>query len=78
LNSLLYLGIKKNKKDMANMSYCRFENTYKDLLDCSRNLNNVSSDSEERYRERLVELCREIVDEADRGFSDDGIDEDEY
>jgi len=63
---------------MANMSYCRFENTYKDLLDCSRNLNNVSSDSEERYRERLVELCREIVDEADRGFSDDGIDEDEY
>ena len=48
---------------MANMSYCRFENTFMDLEDCSINLNNVSSESEERYREKLVELCREIVEE---------------
>ena len=48
---------------MANMSYCRFENTFRDLEDCSINLNNVSSESEKRYREKLVELCKEIIEE---------------
>jgi hypothetical protein len=73
---LLYLIIKKNKKDMANMSYCRFENTFRDLEDCSINLNNVSSESEKRYREKLVELCKEIVEEYE--FVKLNEDEDEW
>jgi hypothetical protein len=48
---------------MANMSYCRFQNTYNDLIDCYDNLNGSLSESEKRYRERLVELCQSIVDE---------------
>jgi hypothetical protein len=48
---------------MGNMSYCRFENTYRDLLDCLNNMNNELSESEAGYRERLVDVCREIIDE---------------
>ncbi len=61
---------------MANMSYCRFENTYNDLQDCSINLNNVSSESEKRYREKLVELCKEIIEEYE--FVKLNEDEDEW
>lgn len=46
---------------MPNMSYCRFENTYRDLLDCQENMADELSDSEKKYREKLVTLCREIV-----------------
>jgi len=45
------------------MSYCRFENTYRDLLDCLNNMNNDLSESEAGYRERLVDVCKEIIDE---------------
>ena len=48
---------------MANMSYCRFENTYKDLLDCLNTMNNELSEREAGYRERLVDVCKEIIDE---------------
>jgi len=48
---------------MSNMSYCRFENTYRDLLDCLNNIHNVSSESENAYRRRLVDVCKEIIDE---------------
>ena len=42
---------------MANMSYCRFENTYNDLIDCIENLNQpASNERDERYRIRLIEL----------------------
>ena len=49
---------------MANMSYCRFENTYKDLVDCYENMENVNSESEKRYRQRLIKLCQNIIDEC--------------
>lgn len=46
------------------MSYCRFENTYKDLLDCYNNLNDMDlSESEAEYREQLVQMCNAIVEE---------------
>jgi len=45
------------------MSYCQFENTYKDLLQCLNNMNNKLSESEAGYKERLVDVCREIIDE---------------
>lgn len=45
---------------MGNMSYCRFENTLKDLRDCYRNWDNYLSTSEERAREKLLRLCQII------------------
>lgn len=47
---------------MANMSYCRMENTYHDLLDCYNNMDNVDSKSEKRYKKRIIELCQDIID----------------
>lgn len=50
---------------MANMSYCRMENTYGDLRDCYENWGDDDgdelSDSEKRYRSDLLELCKEII-----------------
>lgn len=53
---------------MANMSYCRFENTFKDLQDCLEDLqygNDFSelSESEQKYRNKLVKMCKRISDE---------------
>lgn len=57
---------------MANMSYCRFENTYHDLKDCYEALNEAGSiddlkktvnEYEKKYIQKLVELCKDIVDE---------------
>lgn len=48
---------------MANMSYCRFENTYRDLQDCYNNINNQLSDREHSYRERLVQLCEMMLED---------------
>ena len=65
---------------MANMSYCRFENTYKDLLDCYHSLDEQLSGREHEYREMLVELCQSIVDEYDplcQDMDDYEYDEDE-
>lgn len=49
---------------MANMGYCRFQNTVEDLRDCADHLQDELSPEEERARQRLVELCLEIVEEA--------------
>ena len=49
-----------------NMSYCRFENTYNDLIDCIENMSKESSnDRDERYRERLLLLMKNIVDSGE-------------
>jgi len=62
---------------MANMSYIRFENTFKDLLDCFVHLNDGGlSDSEYNYRARLVAMCQNMVDEFDPEDVDDETDED--
>ena len=51
---------------MANMSYCRFENTSQDLRDCADNLHDDDlSESEKKARRRLIRIAREIVGEAD-------------
>ena len=50
---------------MSNMSYCRFENTKRDLEDCAAHIHDDDlSDSEQRARDQLIQLCREIVDKA--------------
>jgi exonuclease VII small subunit len=49
---------------MANMSYCRFENTYRDLQDCYEAMANGTEDlseSENKYFERMLKLCKDIV-----------------
>lgn len=52
---------------MPNMSYCRFENTFKDLRDCYDALSEKPiddlSESERLYAIRMVRLCRDIADE---------------
>jgi hypothetical protein len=54
---------------MANMSYCRFENTLEDLRDCRdalSELNSVSdieSDSERKAAQRLIKMCKRIADD---------------
>jgi hypothetical protein len=49
-----------------NMSYCRFENTYNDLIDCIENMSKESSnDRDERYRKRLLLLIKNTVDSGE-------------
>lgn len=55
---------------MSNMSYCRFENTYADLLDCQNflcefgNFEDMDlSPTEAKYRDKLIELCHGIADD---------------
>ncbi len=51
---------------MANMSYCRFENTYHDLVDCFDNIwNEAENERDERYRRRMIELLKERIDEIE-------------
>jgi hypothetical protein len=48
---------------MSNMSYCRFENTYKDLEDCLEHLEDGDlSKIEELYRDKLMFLCESIAE----------------
>lgn len=58
---------------MGNMSYCRFENTYHDLKDCYESLNfgDELSESETKYKDKLIKLCQEITD----NYGDDDDDD---
>ena len=47
---------------MANMGYCRFQNTLQALRDCGDHIDdNDLSDEEERARRALLELCCELA-----------------
>lgn len=53
---------------MSNMSYCMFENTFKDLQDCEDKLSSIGgldvlSNVEKIYAERLIALCVRIGEE---------------
>ncbi len=50
---------------MANMSYCRFENTMDALQDCYDHMaDDISaSETEPDYRYCLIELCKRIAEE---------------
>jgi len=48
-----------------NMSYCRFQNTLQDLEDCAEHINDNLTGDEYHARRRLIELCREILDEVE-------------
>ena len=50
---------------MANMSYCRFQNTLSDLKDCYAHMTDAGLDKDEaRARQDLAELCLEILTEC--------------
>ena len=67
---------------MANMSYCRFENTKSDLADCVEALEEIAYDGEEisrrewEYAKRMRDLCEsyletfEEIDENNINFED--------
>jgi hypothetical protein len=48
---------------MANMSYCRFQNTVQGLLDCERHLFETDdlSEDERKARQRLIDAAYRIV-----------------
>ena len=57
----------KEKKSMANMSYCRFENTLPDFRDCYDNFDdNDLSEEEKRARRKMIALC--VVIALDYGY----------
>jgi len=48
---------------MANMSYCRFQNTLIDLRDCEENMDDDDLSPEEALaKKKLIELCKKIAD----------------
>jgi len=57
---------------MANMSYCRFQNTVKDLRDCEEALLNIEEScdlddlhqDELRALKQLLKVCNRIVSEG--------------
>lgn len=59
-----------------NMSYCRFQNTLKDLRDCEENITDKLCGEEFRARNKLIEVCQNIIDEVGgREFIEDKEDE---
>ena len=64
---------------MGNMSYCRFENTARDLRDCVEAINNNETEDLNNYEkeglEELLILSREIVDMED--YINDILNEDD-
>lgn len=47
-----------------NMSYCRFENTLRDLQDCADNLHDKLEGEEKAARRQLIDLCAMILEES--------------
>ena len=58
---------------MPNMSYCRFENTYRDLQDCQQHMDEELSTTEKMYRNNLILLCQNIGDIGDVIEADDAL-----
>lgn len=59
---------------MANLSYCRFQNTLPDLRDCYEHIwDDDLSSEEKKARLELVKLCIEIADEFGGNDPDDAF-----
>lgn len=46
---------------MGNMSYCRFQNTVIDLQDCYDHSDEELSKEEQRAKDRLIRICKQIA-----------------
>ena len=54
------------------MSYCRYENTLKDLRDCYDHMDEpIANEREERARDELVALCNLLASDYDDSYGDD-------
>ena len=69
---------------MANMSYCRFENTSNDMRDCVDAMEEAYdlaeldlSKSEQRSMNRMRELCDRFIEQYDRLFAAESVDMDD-
>ena len=48
---------------MANMSYCRFENTFNDLIDCFDNIHEEAENMrDERSRKQMIKYLYAQID----------------
>ena len=60
---------KQNKNTMSNMSYCRFENTSKDLQDCLSAIYNGETEDLDSYEQRglkqILKISKLIVQMED-------------
>ena len=56
-----------------NMSYCRFENTVNDMIDCINNMeiDEYASEHEKRARKRFVELCAQVAEQYREELEDE-------
>lgn len=62
---------------MANMGYCRFQNTLKAMRDCYHNLDsNDLSEEEFNARKQMVEMCKSIIDRYEHLLDEEYSDED--
>ena len=52
---------------MSNMSYCRFENTSRDLAECVNALdeNDIESKSEFYHMKKMIDYCSEFIELAE-------------
>ena len=54
---------------MGNMSYCRFENTARDLRDCVQAINNGETDELNNYEleglREILHLAQEIIEDQE-------------
>jgi len=49
-----------------NMSYCQFENTFNDLIDCFDNIwEEAENERDERSRKRMIRFLKERIDEIE-------------
>jgi len=56
---------------MANMGYCRFENTLSDLEDCYEHMDDDNlSELETKKRRMLIETCRNIAADYEHELQD--------
>ena len=79
--SSVAIFIQTKIKYMANMSYCRFENTLRDLRDCYYNMDNDNLSKSEFYaRKQMVEMCINIANHhnyiIEQEFLEDDFEED--
>lgn len=59
------------------MSYCRFENTYADLQECYESMDDDLSKTEHEYRQLMVKLCQDIINDFEHLIDEKYVEEQE-
>ena len=63
---------------MANMSYCRFENTLRDLRDCYHNMDSDDLSQSEFYaRKQMIEMCANIANQHEDLLDEEFVDDED-